>query len=1346
VPTQIKLEIYDQIILKNLTGAIIALVFIGFGLWASGVNGSILDSADIVVAEAELNEPGEAQDLNEHFAQTKAVGIEGSLRNPNDEDAYRFSIGPDWSMDLLFGIKATEDKTITAVAAGKDLHVYFVSGNSIWRRSLARQDVQAELIISSLTLAQFLDLEDVTQLQVNALAGMPDPDAEINIVVALGGDQSPVGGNVLALDSDNELKMIIPRDNIIALTGESAVDLTTVAADEEGRIYVGDQVSGSILRIEQGSVPLPSTYMVSIYTDAEVLQEAVVPIILENLSQGLTSARRTILAEATGDFVVNSLVKGSGNYAVSGYDSYYLGQLDTAFGGSGGITRITINQLDAQDVTFEEFYTPDRDALELLNPSALALDTTSTFGRLMYMGTFGPSLGDDFDGEIYIVYDNGDIDLYVKSFEDGGGAAMKGGELVTGFFDVVDMAFPPTMNGSFGPYLYVLSENIDQNGTTEGGFSSDLWRVDQEGVAHLFVEGIADGVISLAFGNADYGDDLFVATFDSGISEGMVWRVDSEGNVEPFHDFSSFGASVSVSDMQFAPTDVPGNSPLAGSLVLTLKTVDSSFVVQLEPDGVTYQIWAADLETGDVSSGDLIFDEFGNLIIAQQGAKNLVRMDYQDLFTISFDQLQVRPMLEDGLEPISWVPYLLTNVGNQPRILHLSNSGNAADIITEVSPSVLDIGEVPADGSKQVSFTFDAVGDLFTYIQNVDELRTSQRNQEGKFTQFTTLLTGLEIDAFTDLVDAHLPQLAWAGDGSLVAIGTNGSEAPFGGDPPSQDFDDVVMWVGNTIDGEYEPNALEQVSGLVQMRLELTGPGESHEFIAGAGSVLEETLEGLTEGSYSLTVGSTLASSGPYEIVIILNNTRTIFCDESSGPQELTGPNGDRLILTHNGPGRTELEYLEDPNGVATELTRLTITGSNSSTAVTLVNRQNLDDVILGELVLNGSLDRLEYKGTLDMLRGNDSTKGTVKHVDLGTVRDVNAAKYTFPDFRATNLGDPETEDHKFLAKKLTKLIVENNVEYINILEFESRNAYRLIDIGGIVDTGKFFGLSISDCIIRNEQNEERAMNESYLSCTLSGGYINKVRIEQGDLYKTGIFADKSIKQVELLNGNLDTSTVETLGKKSSVDTVIVRRVEALTDPNESGNILGSRIAANRRVNRVHATEDIDDGTVIRTTGYLRSLIDTVTCQGDCSASFRSLRIKEILVGFDENKQKMPEANEFTGGNFNGSVYVTLSLDLLSATGSIENAYIGATAAYGYGSIKSVFAEDGFISSTVSCYKKATRIMVGYENGNRNRIVNNNADVSGTISGPRLGRLYYTGENTANLSVGRVGPVIDDVP
>jgi hypothetical protein len=1323
-------------------------VAVFLSMYLTSLQADILNLAEIVVAEVEPNALGEIQDLDEQFAQTMAVGIEGGLSDPNDEDAYQFSLGQQWGMELLFEIQGAEDKAITAITSDRNSQIYFVSENSIWRYVPQGQSGTVELVVPSRTLAEFLGLDAEVLLQVDAVAGVTDPNTEDVLLIAMGGDETKGGGNVLALDSNEDLVVIASREDIIALTGQTQVNFR-MAADEKGRIYLSDRVSGSVLQIEREPGVEPASYLVSVYTSAAVLQDAIETDVFEDLSREITTVPRTVISQTTGAFVVNSLVLGSGDYVVPGRDTYYLGQLSPLFGGSGGITRITVNQLNMADVTGEEFFTPEPNDLNALNPSALALDTSagSTFGSLLYLGTFGPSLGDDFDGRVYVVDETGQISPYVTAYEDGGETAMKGGQEVTGFFDVVDMAFPPTMNGPFGPYLYVLSENIDQNGTTAGGFSSDVWRIDQEGVAELFVEAITDGVISLAFGNFAYGNDLYVATFNSGISEGKVLRVDSNGDVETFFDFSQFGSSISVCDLAFAPVALPGNSPMAGALVLTMKSGTSTFVIQLEPDGMTYQVWATDLQTGDVSSGDLIFDNSGHLIIAQQASKNLIRLEYLGLFDYSLEQLQVRPMLEEIGQELTFAPYALVQVADQPRILRLSDSGDSGDIITEVNPSVLDDGEAPIDGSMNVSFAFDAVGDLFTYIQNADELRASQRNQDGNFTQFTPLLTGAEIDGMTGLQDAHLPQLAWSANGNLVAIGRNGVEAPAGQGPPSQEFDDVVLWLGNTIDQTFEPNAVVQVSDLTQMKVELTGPGEFHEFTATAGSVLDEVLEELNGGSYTLSVRSIQDSRGEYQVVIILDNTipGTLVCDESTGPRQLTKRNGERLLLDHDGPGQSELQFQQEPNGVVVELTSLTITGSNGSTSVSLVNLDDPEDMLLGEVVLHGSLERLEYRGTLDLLRGAEFTKGTVKNVNLGTVSDVYATKYSFPEFRVTNLGDPETQGHQFWAKRLTSLIVENNVEHIFVMENDSRNAYRLIEIGGIVNDGIFLGQSISECIVRNAQGEEIAMNESYLSCTVSGGSIGEVRVEQGSVFRTGIFSDKSIKLIELMKGNLDTSTVEAAGRNSGVDTVIVKRDKAQSDPNESGNILSSRIAATRRVSRIHADGNIT-GTSIVASGSIRARIDSVTCGRDCTASLTAMRIKEILTGFDENKQKIPEVGEFTGGNFRGSVSVTVGLDLLSATGRIENAFIGANRTFGYGSIKSIFAEDGFVNSSLSFLKKTTRIMVGYEDGKRNRIVNTAADVSGSISGPRLGRLYYTGENSVNISTKYVGPVIDDVP
>ena len=97
----------------------------------------------------------------------------------------------------------------------------------------------------------------------------------------------------------------------------------------------------------------------------------------------------------------------------------------------------------------------------------------------------------------------------------------------------------------------------------------------------------------------------------------------------------------------------------------------------------------------------------------------------------------------------------------------------------------------------------------------------------------------------------------------------------------------------------------------------------------------------------------------------------------------------------------------------------------------------------------------------------------------------------------------------------------------------------------------------------------------------------------------------------------------------------------------------------------------------------------------------------------------------------------------MSATGRIE----GASILSRVGSITNVFVEDGIEDSTISAaVGTITRIMVGYEGGHRNRMMNSSADISGTIVARRVGRIYYTGANTADLRrIARIGPVVDDV-
>ncbi|MBN1845762.1 MAG: hypothetical protein JW810_08775, partial [Sedimentisphaerales bacterium] len=280
-----------------LGGLITALVALGLGLWSSGAAGSILDSAEVVVLEVEPAEPNQGQSLNAYFSSFRSVGIAGALSDPNDQDIYQFTIGPDWDVQLLFEIQAIDDKAITAVAAGPDSRVYFVSENSVWRIDLSRPAEPAEWVVTSVDLVDALGLEDDTGLEVGPIAANQDPNGLAVLLIGLGPAESPAGGSLVALDRDDELTVVATGDDVTAVTGSAQVEWAALAADETGRFYGADQVSGSVLKIDRQAGAEPAAYLVSLYTDAGDLQDAIERDVMEDVSDGLTIIPETILAE-----------------------------------------------------------------------------------------------------------------------------------------------------------------------------------------------------------------------------------------------------------------------------------------------------------------------------------------------------------------------------------------------------------------------------------------------------------------------------------------------------------------------------------------------------------------------------------------------------------------------------------------------------------------------------------------------------------------------------------------------------------------------------------------------------------------------------------------------------------------------------------------------------------------------------------------------------------------------------------------------------------------------------------------------------------------------------------------
>ena len=470
-------------------------------------------------------------------------------------------------------------------------------GESLWRRDLGEGSATGELVASVVDLAAAVGVE-AADLVVSGIAVLDSE--EVLVSVAGKGELLVVGVD------DGSVRVLIDSAAIIGVTGEVIAEVGALAVDPAGVIYVADEVSGSILQIS----PVASidgqeiTYEAAYFTTAEDIGAASEVNIKPWLETGTVSMSGTALAQASAEalFAPNSLVIGSGVYGQEGEFVYYVTQLGSTGSGEGGITRIVANEDEPTEATFESFFDEAGSGLTL-DPSALVLDVGGAFGNLMYMGTFGASMGDDFDGTVYSVDAEGNISEFVTAFVDvNGDPVLMDGQEVDGFFDVTDMAF--SVGGPFGEYLYVLSENIDSNGTEEGGFSSDLWRVDPQGVAELFVPDIGAGVISLAFGNAAYSSDgengdLFVASF---LDTGEIWRVYSDGTSELF---TQLGYSREAHDIAFAPEMESFESEVEGQLVVVFKDGDSggfgTIAVDAEVGGMKQ--WTTGLQSGDVSSG-----------------------------------------------------------------------------------------------------------------------------------------------------------------------------------------------------------------------------------------------------------------------------------------------------------------------------------------------------------------------------------------------------------------------------------------------------------------------------------------------------------------------------------------------------------------------------------------------------------------------------------------------------------------------------------------------------------------------------------------------------------------------
>ncbi|MBN1765586.1 MAG: hypothetical protein JW860_10040 [Sedimentisphaerales bacterium] len=1313
----------------------------------------MLDLADVSLDEIEPNDttPGQALEFEEGVL---AVGVGGRLSDGNDIDIYNVTANEKGELDILLEITEGGDQDLTSLAVGTDNQVFFVSNNSIWRYYEDSVDIWSSTVEIADAAGQTIEELSVTDIAVTS---------DSAVLFTLSGR-----GDIFRVDSDETISTIVTTDEIRVLTGRESVDLVSIAVDADNEIYVADQESGSVLIISRSG---EESYTVGYYARGEQLSQTLQAEVFDDIMSSVTTTPRTVIADPGGTsvFKPNSLLYGSGVYTSAGYDVYYVTQLGAKSGGNGTITRVSINEEDPEDVTFTKFFDPAESEVtgseqvnpQTLNPSALVLDTNGDFGGLMYLGTFGPDMGDEQDGKIFTVDQNGDLSEFViTQYLD-----PINGETFSGFFDITDMAF--SYGGPFGTYLYVLSENDDINGSEEGGYSSDLWRISPGGVAELFVADIADGAITLAFsedGNISYGDGLYVGTYADG---SQIIKVASDGTTSVFKHFERFaGGGFRISDLTFAPYLDSVDSVMEGLLITTIQTPNRTYLFQLEP-GIGEDLpngWSIAMNTGDVSSGDIVFDDAGNLVIGFGGDQNLTQIHYQELFNYEFEDLQVRPVVsEEGgqsSEVIAYVPYTLISIAEQPRIVGLGAPDDPDDMVTEMSPRYLDSGEVPEDGSKHIAFTFDDVGDVYIYFQNSDLLRKSSRNEstpaepdnpyvEGTFFTYVNQIGGAEIDEATDLTDVQIAFLAWASDASLYALGSNGTEAGTGEGPSSRLFDDQLLFLGYTTDDIDEPpQSLVTVTELIRLQVAVNGPDTSVIYNILPEANLDETLENLTpDALYSISILTLTPSSVDYEMLVARGGRfqRTYIVDQKSGALVLTNARDQQMEIHYSGSGWAELTVDQKPTGKIVELHTLSVLRSGSGSRLELVALDEEGEWALDEIVLDGSLSTLVFPGSVDMLRAISGTHGTVKDVALGAVRDVNTFRYGYTVFEADSLGDPDLTGRLFNVQGVSELMIDGNIDNVTFLNSDSRNIFKTMLIGGIINKSTFYGMTIDSLLVQNVLEEEIAINETSFRMDDFRGIIKEVQVEEGDVVGSTFSAGRKVVDFVIANGNLEESYIQAASQSGSIGDVIVSRQEE-GGSEGAGNIINTVIQTVKKIKEVRADGQISGESQIAATGLISSQIKKITTGSDCAAAITSTRVNEVLVGFERNGRRIDEDDSFSGADFTGTIEGLLSIKKLSATGKI----LGAELSSMYGSISSIFAEDGFIDTALETATKVKEIIVGYLDGKRsfNKIVNYLADVTGSINTHDLGRIYFTGIEDLILSAikpEKIGPIQDDV-
>ena len=657
--------------------------------------------------------------------------------------------------DSVVELIAQQASTKGKLAVGPDDMAYFAQASAIWRFDPEATDAE-ESTKQIATYAQLAAAIGVSATDLEVLDLTVKPDETVWVTTNAAGD-------VLKIDTDGRVSIGVLEDDLATQTEEASARASRLTSDDNGLLYLVDEVSGGILTAAETPDEEDDSSIVNVFVPGE------------RLSQSLTNPTIARVEDDEVFFQPTSLVRIIDSTIYS--DGYYLAHFGDGSGdeveGDGAIVYVVPNEADPEAAVFTTLFDPD-DATEELaeaafHPTALALASQANtgFANKLYMGNFGVDLGTELDGKVFVVEPDGTLSEFVTSYVDpNGDEVIFGGEEVTGFYDVIDMAFSPAGGSAFGNYLYVLSEN--GQGSGGAGKLSDIWRIDSTGRAELFLEDVADSAGSLAFDTTGTFDGvLLVVTWNTGAiyrinSDGEIIDTNDEGDPTSFHQIS--GAT--VLDMTVTAAD----SQFAGDALLSVTLNNETQIVSVSPRG-KQTVWADGLDAGAIPGGDFVFDDDGeDIILLYEGDRGLRRITFDTSLRHTIDDLQFRP------EGRGQVLYAVLASPGQNQLVRLTAGGTLDNIRTEVEPEILD-GFVTTT-NDHLPFTFGDDGRVFVYSSIDGDVRRSPRdNDNGVFAGFTAMqLTGVIAGAF-DTQSVAVIGVEWTGNGHFLVQAEDGQVA-----------------------------------------------------------------------------------------------------------------------------------------------------------------------------------------------------------------------------------------------------------------------------------------------------------------------------------------------------------------------------------------------------------------------------------------------------------------------------------------------------------------------------------------------------------------------------------------